>query len=123
MYREDHEDPSTGTGNTQKLQEKYKARHDQHKTKKSFKTGDRVWLQLNNERLQGPSKKINALSYGPFEILEKVGDNSYRLSLPPYMNIYSVVNETKLKLYEPSMLDQEDPSKSTRNTIEVVGEL
>jgi hypothetical protein len=45
--------------------------------------------------------------YGPFEVLEKVGDNSYRLSLPPYMCIYSVVNVENLKLYEPSMLDQE----------------
>lgn len=54
--------------------------------------GDRVWLQLNKERLQGPGKKIKALRYGPFEILEKVGDNAYRLSLPPYMCIYLVVN-------------------------------
>jgi hypothetical protein len=28
-----------------KSQEKYKAKHDQHKTKKSFKVGDRVWLK------------------------------------------------------------------------------
>jgi hypothetical protein len=44
-----------------KSQEKYKARHDQHRTEKSFKVGDRVWLQLNKERLQGPGKKIKAL--------------------------------------------------------------
>jgi hypothetical protein len=69
--------------------------------------GDRVWLQLNKERLQGPGKKIKALWYGPFEVLEKVGDNAYRLNLPPYMHIYSVVNVENMKLYEPSMLDQE----------------
>jgi hypothetical protein len=55
----------------------------------------------------GSGKKIKALWYGPFEVLEKVGDNAYRLSLPPYMHIYSVVNVENLKLYEPSMLDQE----------------
>ena len=49
-----------------------------------------------------------ALWYGPFEILEKVGDNANQLSLPPYMCIYSVVNVENLKLYEPSMLDQEE---------------
>jgi len=37
-----------------------------------------------------------------------VGDNTYRLSLPPYMCIYSVVNVENLKLYEPSILDQEE---------------
>jgi hypothetical protein len=64
---------------------KYKARHDQHKTKKSFKVG--VWLQLNKERLQGLGKKIKDFGYGSFEVLERVGDNTYRLSLPPYMCI------------------------------------
>ena len=70
--------------------------------------GDRVWLKLNKERLHGPSKKIKDLRYGPFEVLEKVENNAYRLSLPPYMRIYLVVNVENLKLYESSMLDQEE---------------
>ena len=58
--------------------------------------------------MQGPGKKINDLRYGPFEILEKVGDNAYRLSLPPYMCINSIVNVEKLKHYEPSMIGDEE---------------
>jgi hypothetical protein len=34
-----------------------------------------------------------------------VEDNSYRLSLPPYMRIYSIVNVENLKIYDISMLD------------------
>ena len=64
-----------------------------------------VWLQLNNERLQGLGKNIKDLWYGPFEVLKKVGDNAKGLSLSPYMCIYSVVNVENLKLYNPSMLD------------------
>ena len=60
---------------------------------------------MNKEKLQGLGKKSKAMWYGPFEMLEKVGDNTYRLSLPPYMRIYSVVNVENLKTYEPSMLD------------------
>jgi hypothetical protein len=41
-------------------------------------------------------------------VLEKVGDNAYKLSIPPYMKIYSILNVENLKLYEPSMLDQEE---------------
>jgi hypothetical protein len=52
--------------------------------------------------------KIKSLQYRPFEILDKVGDNAYILSLPPYMHIYLVVNVDNLKIYKPSMLDQED---------------
>jgi hypothetical protein len=70
--------------------------------------GERVWLQLNKESLQGPGKNIKALWYGPFQVLENIGDNAYKLSLPPYMHIYSVVNADNLKLYEPSMLDYEE---------------
>jgi len=65
-------------------------------------------LHLNKERLQGPGKKIQALRYGPFEVLECVNDNVYILSVHPCMCIYSVVNVENIKLYEPSMLDQEN---------------
>jgi hypothetical protein len=68
-----------------KSKENYKARHDQRKTERTFSVGDKVWLQLNRDRLNGPIKKIKALQYCTFEVLEKVGDNAYRLSLPPYM--------------------------------------
>jgi hypothetical protein len=73
--------------------------------------GDKVWLQLNKERLQGPCKKIKDPLYGHFELLEKAGDISYILSLPPYMCIYSVMNVDNSKLYEPSMLDRETEEK------------
>jgi len=63
-------------------------------------------VQLNKERIYG--KNIKFIWYGPFEVVEKVGDNSYRLILPPYMHIYLVVNVENLKLYEPSMLDQKE---------------
>lgn len=56
-------------------------------------------VTLNRERLHGPDKKIKALRYGPFEILEKLGDDTYILSIPIYMCIYSVVNVENLKIY------------------------
>jgi len=34
------------------------------------------------EARKSPNKKIKALWYGPFEKLEKVGDNAYRLIYP-----------------------------------------
>jgi hypothetical protein len=45
--------------------------------------GDKVLLQLNKEILHGLGKKITALLYGPFKVLEKVGDNTYKLSSTP----------------------------------------
>jgi len=40
--------------------------------------------------------------------LEKVDDNAYKFNLPPYMHIYSIANVENLKLYGPSILDQEN---------------
>jgi hypothetical protein len=35
---------------------------------------------------------LKPIRYGPFTILEKIGTNAFHLDLPPYMQIYSVVN-------------------------------
>ncbi len=34
--------------------------------------------------------------------------NNYKIYFPPYMYIYWMVNEENLKLYEPSMLDEDE---------------
>jgi hypothetical protein len=51
------------------------------------------------------------MGYDPSKLLEQVGNDAYKLSLPPYMCIYSMVNEKKLKLCEPYMLDEENEGK------------
>ena len=39
-------------------------------------------------------------------MLEHVGDNAYKLSLTPYVCIYTMVNIENLKFYESSMLNE-----------------
>ncbi|XP_057857737.2 uncharacterized protein LOC131066887 [Cryptomeria japonica] len=91
-----------------KSQAKYKARHDKHRIDHHFQVGDRVWLHISKERMQREGKKLKPIRYGPFEILEKIGTNAFHLNLPPYMQIYSVVNVENLKLYEPPMILDEE---------------
>jgi hypothetical protein len=90
-----------------KAQQKYKERHDRHRVQGHFQEGDLVWLHLGKDRLRGVGKKLKPIRYGPFKILRKIGDNACQLELPAYMEMYSVVNVDKLKLFEPSMLDDE----------------
>lgn len=55
------------------------------------------------------SKKLRPIRYGASKILDKIGINSFRLDLPSYMNMYTVVNVENLNLYEPPMImDGED---------------
>ena len=58
--------------------------------------------------MKGEGKKLKPIRYGPFEILEMIGTNAFRLNLPPYMQIYSVINVENLKLYEPPMIIDEE---------------
>ena len=57
----------------------------------SFQVGDQVWLYISKDMMQGESKKIKPIRYGPFRIIEKIGENAFHLELPSYMHIYSVI--------------------------------
>ena len=72
----------------EKSQAKYKARHDKHWMEHSFQVGDQVWLYISKDKTQGEGKKLKPMRYGPFKILEKIGENDFHLDLPAYMHIY-----------------------------------
>ena len=76
-----------------------------HRVEHSFQVGDQVWLYISKDRMQGEGKKLKPIRYGPFKILDKIGENDFRLDFPAYMQIYSVVNAKNLRLYEPSLIE------------------
>jgi len=45
----------------------------------SFQVGDQVWLYISKGRMQGEGKNIKPIRYGPFKILEKIGENAFHL--------------------------------------------
>ena len=57
--------------------------------------------------LQGEGKMIKPIRYGPFRILEKIGNNAFKLDVPSYMKIYVVVNVENLRLYEPPLIEDQ----------------
>jgi len=70
--------------------------------------GDKVQFHISKDRMKGEGKKLRTIWYGPFTILEKIGNNAFRLDLPIYMQMYSVVNVDNLKLYEPPLIMDTD---------------
>ena len=74
----------------------------------NFQIGDRLWIHISKYRLQGEGRKLNPIRYGNFIILDKFSNNAFRLELPPYMQMYSIVNVENLKLYEPPMIVDQD---------------
>ena len=65
----------------------------------TFKKGDKVFLSQQNLKTKRPSKKLDNLQLGPFEILETIGLVNYKLRLLPGMRIHNVFYK---KLLEPA---------------------
>lgn len=89
-------------------QVKYKMRHKKYRVDHKFHMGYHVWLHLSKERLQGLAKKLKPIRYGTFDILKQVSENTFRLNVPTYMNIYLAMNMKRLKMYEPYMLTKDE---------------
>jgi len=81
--------------------------HDKHHVDHKFQFGDEVLLYISKERLQREGKKLKPIRYGPFKILEKNGNNVFKLDFPPYMQIYYVINVNNLRLFKPPLIDDQ----------------
>jgi len=66
----------------------YRLRHEQHIRYHIFCVGDKMWLHINKEHLQGVVKKFKHLRYRTFDITYQVIDNVFKLNQPPNMRKY-----------------------------------
>ena len=74
---------------------------DRHRTERSFSVGDWVFLRLQPYKQKSLKhhqlKKLAPKFYGPFQILQKVGEVSYKLDLPPNSKIHPTFHVSCLK--------------------------
>jgi len=93
----------------EKTNEAYKAKANKHRKSLEFKPEDLVWLHLRKERFPSRRKnKLMARSDRPFEIIEMVGNNAYKLQLPGDMAVSVTFSVGDLSPYVEDSL--EDPS-------------
>ena len=78
----------------------YKKAADKKRRQAVFSKGDLVMVHLRKNRLStGTYNKLKDKQIGPFRIIEKYGDNAFKIELPPDMHIHSVFNIADLKPY------------------------
>ena len=96
----------------EKASERAKDNYDSRKRRsRDYKPGDLVWLEATNLKESRPSKKLSAKRYGPFKVLERIGESACKLELPPnWKLIHPVFNEVLLTPYQkPSFPSQRRP--------------
>ena len=77
-----------------RVQQRQKQQADKHRSERSFVVGDMVFLKIQPYVQSSLHKKANhKLSFkyfGPYKIVQKIGDVAYCLQLPAYSSIHPV---------------------------------
>ena len=82
--------------------------------------GDHVFLKVMSKKgvvRFGKREKLASRYIGPFEILERVGVVTYRLTLPPSLSgVYEVFHVSMLRKYTPNLAHVVDWGEITIDT-------
>jgi hypothetical protein len=84
-------------------------KHTQDKSRRDvqYNVGDWVWLRLQQRKALGVTAA--APSNGPYQILQRIGEVSYKLQLPPRARIHDVFHVALLKKFEGTAPSQVVP--------------
>ena len=63
-----------------------------------YKVGDLVLLSTRNLKMKGTPGKFQKRFVGPFQVIETIGEQAYRLALPDDWKIHPVFHVSLLKM-------------------------
>ena len=93
--------------NLAKAQNRMKHQADKGRIEKQFNIGDWVWVKLQpywqHSVLRRPLQKLSKRFFGPFKILQKIGQVAYKLELPQSSRMHPVFHVSLLKPYKGAL--------------------
>ena len=72
-------------------------RNKRRKPATELRPGDKAYVQKRRARKDRSSASLDDKYWGPFPVKQRVGQNSYKLELPPQTRIHPVFNSNVLK--------------------------
>ncbi|GFS44399.1 hypothetical protein Acr_00g0090100 [Actinidia rufa] len=98
---------------------KYKDAADEKRRLVEFDVGDFVWAVLTKDQYPAHEySKLASWKVGPYEIIEKINPNAYRLKLPSYINTSDVFNVKHLMPYRGDSSEEEEVLNSRANSFQ-----
>ncbi|XP_057469634.1 uncharacterized protein LOC130758701 [Actinidia eriantha] len=83
--------------NIERRTEQYAKRANKGRQQVVFEPGDWIWLHMRKERFPTQRKsKLLPRGDGPFQVLERINDNAYKLDLPGEYNVSATFNVSDL---------------------------
>jgi len=79
--------------------EGYSKQANKGRKKVIFDLGDWVWVHMRKEKERFPEQiksKLQSRGDGPFQVLQKINDNAYKIDLPSKYNVSSTFNMSDL---------------------------
>ena len=84
----------------EKKNAKYVEQANRRRKYVEFEVGELVWVHLRKDRFPlGKFGKLKPRVYDPFKIIEKIGENAYKLQLPDEYEISLMFNVKDLRPY------------------------
>jgi len=108
-------------------QSRQKSYHDKRRKDLEFQEGDHVFLRVTPVTGVGralKSKKLTPRFIGPYQISERIGTTTYKVSLPPHLsNLHDVFHVSQLRKYvsDPShVIPRDDVQVRDNLTVETI---
>ena len=87
--------------NIAKANERYAKSANKGRKHVVFQPGDWVWLHLRKDRFPEKRKsKLSSRGDGPFQVIERINDNAYRLELPGEYQVHGTFNVADLSPFD-----------------------
>ena len=106
--------------NLERAQQRMQKAANKHRRELEFVVGDKVLLKLQQYRQHSVAKplssKLSRRFYGPFEVLERIGQVAYRLRLPEGSRVHNVFHVSLIKPFveHPGWAETELPARFSR---------